>query len=82
MKRLSYSLRLPIARVLIGILAIAVLGYVMVTPRPAAAFTTFTVNTTLDLPDISPATASAMRGSLDAPCAPRLPNQTFRVARM
>src|SRR6185436_6679722 len=37
----------------IGIVAIAIVGYFAAAPRSAAA-TTFTVNTTLDLPDVNP----------------------------
>ena len=54
MKRLIHSLHSPIARILIGLVTIAVAGYLLAKPQSAATVTGFTVNTTLDLPDINP----------------------------
>jgi Immunoglobulin domain/Immunoglobulin I-set domain len=54
MKRLIHSLRSPIARILVGLAAMALVGYFVVTPQSAATVNTFTVTSTLDLPDLSP----------------------------
>lgn len=55
MKRLfPRSLRTSASLFLTGIVATAVMGYFVVVPQSAATFTTFTVNSTLDLPDLNP----------------------------
>src|SRR5688572_31751932 len=55
MKRLfPHSLRTSASLFLTGIVATAVIGYLVVVPQSAATLTTFTVNSTLDLPDINP----------------------------
>ncbi|MEO8436273.1 MAG: hypothetical protein ABI596_15330, partial [Pyrinomonadaceae bacterium] len=55
MKRLlPHSLRTSTSLFLTGIVATAVMGYFAVVPQSAATLTTFTVNSTLDLPDLNP----------------------------
>ncbi|MDQ3472278.1 MAG: hypothetical protein M3447_00930, partial [Acidobacteriota bacterium] len=54
MKRLiHHSLRSPASLFLGGIFAIVVVGHFMVVPQSAAPLATFTVNSTLDLPDLN-----------------------------